>query len=126
MKTMAKKELNCDERVMGFLSAFFDAWAAHQYMVETAAKNIYHYLLNLKNEFRSLPKPKPRKKPAKSKCRVCGMVIWKFQRFKDLPCYNYCCMCCPHRDQSPCPNEQKFGTPTEQMLRLQAGVKNNE
>lgn len=60
-----------------------------------------------------------RKKIERSKCKECGLPIWKFPRHIGLPCNEYCCACCPKRWESPCPKEKKFGTPTECLAKMQ-------
>lgn len=39
--------------------------------------------------------------------------------FAGLPCNNYCCGCCPHKKESPCPKEKKSGTVSENLFSLQ-------
>jgi len=30
------------------------------------------------------------------------------KKFEGLPCIEYCCVCCPKKNESPCPKEIKY------------------
>ncbi|MFO8017906.1 MAG: hypothetical protein R6U96_04680 [Promethearchaeia archaeon] len=45
-----------------------------------------------------------------STCKSCGTEITTQNRFSNLPCNHYCCHCCSHKEELPCPREKEFGT----------------
>lgn len=47
---------------------------------------------------------------SRKKCKSCGVEITHLNKFSDLPCEEYCCWCCPHSKELPCPKEQDYGT----------------
>jgi len=49
-------------------------------------------------------------KISKGICEKCGAEITQVRKHQDLPCYHYCCWCCPHSKDDHCPRENEFGT----------------
>jgi hypothetical protein len=46
-------------------------------------------------------------------CQKCGAQITILGKFKGLPCEDYCCWCCSHKNTSLCPKEEEYGRPLD-------------
>jgi len=50
----------------------------------------------------------------------CGNETSVMKRFEGLPCNFYCCGCCPHKNETPCPQEKSNGTLVDQLAKWQS------
>ncbi len=61
-----------------------------------------------------------------NKIGICGCKIFDIPRFKGMLCDQYCCNHCPEAKISPCQNERVFGTPIENLAKLQIKGEHND
>lgn len=73
-------------------------------------------------KYENIEKVKNMQELEKKKCRGCDYMIAQIPQFEGMYCNEYCCVHCPDAKIHPCQKEKKFGTPIENLYKLQNEV----